>query len=115
LPNVKLVHFNDLKADLAGEMRGIAEFLDVPLAPQDFERAVSHCTFDYMKTHADWVAPRGGVSWDGGGATFIHKGINGRWCDELPAGDCRTYEERAVAELGPDCALWLARGSAKAL
>ncbi len=53
LPNVKFVHFNDLKADLAGEMRGIAKFLDISLAPQDFERAVSNCTFDYMKAHAE--------------------------------------------------------------
>ena len=31
LPNVKFVHFANLKADLPGEMRKIAEFLDVPI------------------------------------------------------------------------------------
>jgi aryl sulfotransferase len=111
LPNVKLVHFNDLKADLAGEMRGIAAFLGISLAPDDFARAVSHCTFDYMKTHADWVAPRGGVSWDGGGATFINKGTNGRWRDALPQAESHAFEERARAELGADCAAWLMHGA----
>lgn len=114
-PQVRLVHFNDLKADLAGEMRGIANFLGVSLDPLEFEQAVSHCTFDYMKDHASKMAPRGGVGWNGGGTTFIHKGTNGRWRDELPAAESNAYEERAVAELGPSCAAWLAHGSAKAL
>jgi aryl sulfotransferase len=111
LPNVKFVHFNDLKADLAGEMRGIANFLDISLAPVDFERAVSHCTFDYMKAHAELVTPRGGVPFDGGGKTFINKGTNGRWRDQLHADESLAFEARAKAELGEHCADWLAHGT----
>jgi aryl sulfotransferase len=41
---------------------------------------------------------------------FINKGVNGRWADVLTAEDVREYEERAVWELGPECAWWLATG-----
>jgi aryl sulfotransferase len=106
--NVKLLHFNGLKADLEGSIRAIAEFLGIDTASLDLETIVEHCTFDYMKAHAELSAPRGGMNWDGGAATFINKGTNGRWSDVLSADEVAAYEARAVAELGPECAAWLA-------
>ena len=83
LPNVKLVHFAKLKADLEGEMRAIADFLEIDLPDERWPAAVDHCTFDYMKAHSERFAPMGGMPWEGGGQTFIHKGTNGRWRDVL--------------------------------
>jgi hypothetical protein len=54
--------------------------------------------------------PLGGTFWDGGARTFIHKGVNGRWCDELTKADCHAYEETARHEPGEECARWLANG-----
>ena len=54
--------------------------------------------------------PLGGAFWDGGAETFIHKGINGRWRDTLTANNSAAYEQKAVAELGPECAEWLKTG-----
>jgi aryl sulfotransferase len=48
--------------------------------------------------------------WEGGGQTFIHRGVNGRWRDVLTPEDVAEYEDRAVRELGADCARWLATG-----
>ncbi len=110
LPNVKLVHFNDLKKDLAGEIRGIGEFLGIHQDNATFQKIVEHCGFDYMKAHAEAVAPLGGALWDGGADTFINKGTNGRWKDALTQADIKTYEGDAVRELGADCARWLATG-----
>jgi aryl sulfotransferase len=110
LPNVMLVHFNDLKADLEGEIRRIAAFLEIDVGTETLARAVAHSSFDYMKSHAASVAPRGGVLWKGGAETFINKGSNGRWRDRLTPEDVEAYERRAVQELGPDCARWLAEG-----
>jgi aryl sulfotransferase len=110
LPNVTLLHFASLKADLAGEMRRIAAFLDIPIDESSWPQMVEHCTFDYMKSHAQYSAPLGGSLWEGGGATFINKGTNQRWKDLLTEADIRAYEERASAELGEDCARWLATG-----
>jgi aryl sulfotransferase len=108
LPNVMLIHFNDLKADLPGSIRKLADFLGFAPGPEVFGRIVEHCTFDYMKAHAAEVTPLGGAMWNGGADSFIHKGTNGRWRDVLTADDVAAYERRALAELGPDCAAWLA-------
>ena len=109
-PNVKLVHFNDLKADLEGQMRVIAEFLEVDLPEAVWPRAVEHCTFDWMKAHSERYAPLGGMPWEGGGDTFINKGVNGRWRDVLTVADSAAYEQLAVEKLGGRCARWLATG-----
>ena len=109
LPNVKLMHFNRMKADLAGSIGEIAEFLDIPINEKTFPAIVEHCTFDYMKAHAELAAPMGGIFWEGGAKTFIYKGTNGRWRDTLTAEDIKAYEARALAELGQECAHWLAQ------
>jgi aryl sulfotransferase len=109
-PNVRLVHFSALKADLEGEMRRIAEFLDVELAADVWPRAVEHCTFEYMKANAERYAPLGGAPWQGGAETFINKGVNGRWRDVLSPAESRAYEAMAVEKLGADCARWLMTG-----
>ena len=114
LPNVLLVHFNDLKADLPGNLRRIAAFLGIAPDEAAFARILAHCDFDYMKANAGQMAPRGGSSWKGGADTFINKGTNGRWRDRLTPEDVAAYEARALAELGPDCARWLAAGVAYA-
>ena len=110
LPNVRLVHFNALKADLAGEMRAIADFLGIEVPPKRWPTIVEHCGFDYMKAHADRVAPLGGAIFDGGGETFINKGVNGRWRQTLSAEESAAYEAMAIDKLGPECAHWLATG-----
>jgi aryl sulfotransferase len=110
LPNVKLVHFARLKADLEGEMRAIADFLEIDMPEARWAAAVEHCTFDWMKAHAAQVAPLGGAGWNGGAETFIHKGTNGRWKDMLSPAEIARYEQLMVERLGPDCARWLATG-----
>ncbi|MDQ7249873.1 sulfotransferase domain-containing protein [Dongia sedimenti] len=110
LPNVLLMHFSDMKRDLPGAIRRIADFLDVEIDAAVFPKIVRHCSFDYMKAHADKVAPLGGVLWQGGAQTFVNKGTNGRWRDTLSAEEVAAYEAKAMAELGSDCAWWLAMG-----
>lgn len=108
LPNLLLIHFNDLKHDMPGEMRRIARFLDIPIDETRWPDIVKYCTFDWMKQNATKSVPLGGAFWDGGAETFINKGVNGRWADTLTAADTAEYEARAVHELGAECARWLA-------
>ncbi len=112
LPNVMLVHFSDLKRDMPGEIRKIAEFLDVPIDESKWKDILEHCSFDYMKRNATASVPLGGAFWEGGAQTFINKGVNGRWTETLTDEDNQAYEERAAEELGPDCATWLMKGAA---
>lgn len=114
LPNVHVVHFENMKRDMPGEIRRIAAFLDIAIDEARFPQIVEHCSFDWMKANAAQVAPLGGIFWDGGAGTFINKGTNGRWRDTLTAQDIADYEGAALAELGPECARWLATGEALA-
>ena len=111
LPNVRMIHFAALKKDMPGEIRAIAEFLEIPIDPLRWDAIVAHCSFDYMKKNATKSVPLGGLFWDGGAETFINKGTNGRWREVLTAEDVDRYERRARAELGENCAHWLATGS----
>ncbi len=110
-PNVMMVHFADLKKDMDGQIRRIAGFLDIAVNETVMQNVLEHCTFDYMKTHADRLAPLGGAFWDGGARTFIHKGQNGRWTEELSNEVSARYEQMALDRLGADCAHWLAHGN----
>lgn len=111
LPNVHLLHFEALKRDMPGEIRRIADFIDVSISEERWEALVEHCTFDYMKRHATASVPLGGAFWDGGAETFIHKGVNGRWRDVLPTALSEAYEAKATTELGDECAAWLGTGT----
>jgi aryl sulfotransferase len=113
LPNVMLLHYTDLKADMPGQIARIAKFLDIAVDAKTWPTIVEHCGFAYMKAHATTSVPMGGAFWEGGAETFVHKGTNGRWRETLSAAESATYEAKALAELGPDCARWLAQGGGK--
>jgi aryl sulfotransferase len=110
LPNILLLHFNNLKADLPGQMRQIAKFLDIEIDEAKFPQMVEHCTFDYMRRTASKHSPILDMVFQAGGNTFFNKGTNGRWKDLLTAADLKKYDEVVRANLSADCAHWLATG-----
>lgn len=110
LPNVKLLHYNDMKADMPGQIRNIAAHLKIPIDEALWPAILEHCSFDYMKQHGEKATPLGGVIFEGGAKTFINKGTNGRWKDVLTAEDNARYEAAARRELGEECAGWLLKG-----
>ena len=110
LPNLMLLHFAALKADMPGQIRRIAAFLDIPIDESNWDAILEHCSFDYMRAHAELSVPLGGAVWEGGAKSFIHQGTNGRWRDVLTDADNANYESRALEELGPECADWLSSG-----
>ena len=110
LPNMYFLHFQNLVDDMEGTMRKIAAFLDIPIDESKWDLMVHHCGFDYMKKNATLSTPLGGVIFTGGADSFIFKGINDRWRDTLNKADIEAYEGRALVEVGPECAHWLATG-----
>ncbi len=110
LPNVQLVHFEALKRDMPGEIRRIAEFLEIPIDESKWNDIVEHCSFEYMKNNATKSVPLGGIFWDGGAKTFVNKGTNRRWQGILTDEDVARYEAEAEKQLGVECARWLATG-----
>jgi len=111
LPNVLLLHFADMKADMPGTIRTIAAFLEIPINEEKWPAILEHCSFDYMKANAEATVPLNGALWEGGATTFINKGTNGRWKDMLTEVDNKWYEAEARKQLGEECADWLTNGS----
>ena len=109
-PDVLLVHYNDLKADREGEMRRIAEFLDIDIAEQLWPGLVEAAGFDAMKEASEALMPAAGNTWKGGGKTFLNKGTNGRWRDVYRCDDLARYDERVAAEFSPALAAWCEHG-----
>jgi len=107
LLNVYMLHFANLKEDMPGEIKKIAEFLEIEIDPAKWDDIVEHCTFDYMKEHSVKSVPLGGAFWDGGSKVFINKGTNGRWKDLLSEEESKKYENMAMEKLGADAARWV--------
>ena len=110
-PNLLFVHYADLKADLAGEMRRIAAFLELDPPESLWPAVVDRCTFDAMRARSDEI----GSFWnfEGGAKSFLFKGTNGRWRDVLDPSEVAAYGRRAAEILPPDAAEWLERGARK--
>jgi aryl sulfotransferase len=109
-PNVRLVHYANLKLDMAGEIRAIADFLEMEIPPEAWPRIIEHSGFGYMKANAEALAPMIEMVLEGGAQTFINKGENRRWAEVLSAEEAAKAETLARAKLTPDCARWLFTG-----
>lgn len=109
-PDVLLVHYNDLKQDRAGEMRRIAEFLEITVDEELWPDMVEAAGFEAMKRDADVLLPMAQALWDQGAQRFLHKGTNGRWRDVVAPDDLARYEARVAAEFPPALADWIANG-----
>ena len=109
-PDLLLVHYNDLKKDRAGEMRRIADFLDIKVPDATWQTIVAAADFEVMKGQASELMPSAAISWREGGDSFLHKGTNGRWRDTVAAEDLKRYDARVKAEFEPELADWIERG-----
>ena len=109
LPNILLVHYADMKADLDGEMRRIAAFLGVDVDESNWSSLVQRATFESMKQDAQARSGSLALVFEGGADRFYFQGTNGRWRDVLTPEDLALYET-AAARLEPDLRRWLENG-----
>jgi len=110
-PNVLLVHYADLKADLAGEMRRIAGFLGIVVPDALWPELVEAAGFESMRRAGDTLMGRGRAIFREGSASFFHRGTNGRWQGVFRADDLARYDAKC-ADLPHACAHWLGAGRA---
>ena len=107
-PNVELVHYADLPANLGGEMRRLAELLGFTVPDDRWEALVEAATFKSMKALAEQLAPdpKGVLK---SRARGFRQGGSGEGASALSGVDLARYEGR-VADLAPsDLAAWLHR------
>src|SRR3954469_24784152 len=105
--NVLLVHYNDLKADLSGEMRRVADFLGISVSPDVWPELVEAAGFEAMRRDGEVLMGSVAARFQGGGGRFFHQGTNGRWRDVFHEEDLALYDAKVKAELSPACARWV--------
>ncbi len=109
-PNLLLVHYNDLKADLAGEMRRISDFLEIETPASRLEELAAAARFEAMRDQGAALLSKVGDFFDRGHERFLYKGANGRWKDVLGSDDLARYASLAKARLTPSAEAWLHGG-----
>ena len=113
-PNVLMVHYNDLQSDLSTEMRRIADFLAISVAPDLWPRVTAAASFGAMRRDGDALMSSTAAIFKNGSRSFFFKGANGRWRGVANKEDLALYEAKAAAMLPPACARWAATGRAQA-
>lgn len=108
--NLLLVHYNDLKADRAAEMRRIADFLGIETPALLWQEMVAAAGFDVMKEQGNALIPAAAALWEDGPARFLNKGTNGRWQSVVSSDDLRRYEAQVKKHFAPELARWLEHG-----
>jgi aryl sulfotransferase len=110
LPNVHMVHFNQMKADPKKEIKAMVDFVGEELTDEELDLVVQKTEFNFMRENNE--AFLGGLAGflEGGGKSFIHKGTNYRWKGELSDEDIEKYLEIGKERLGEECMHWLVSG-----
>jgi hypothetical protein len=89
-PNIVLVHYDDLLADLAGQMRRLAAVLDVQVSGDLWPRLVAAASFASMRAAAERVAPDpASVLKDS--SAFFRRGTSGAGRELLGEADLAVY------------------------
>jgi hypothetical protein len=105
-PNVVLVHYDDLSADLEGEMRRLAASLEFTVPEVQWPGLVRAATFEHMKARADAVVPDpSGVLKDV--QAFFRRGTSGAGSELLTDEELAHYERRTAQLAPPDLLAWL--------
>jgi aryl sulfotransferase len=105
-PNVVLVRYEDLLADLAGQMRGLAVRLGIEVPAGAWAPLVGAATFDAMSSQAGTIAPAAVLK---SSAAFFRRGTAGAAREVLSDGELAAYQARAAELAPPDLLTWLHR------
>lgn len=108
-PNVLLIHYDDLLADLDGQMRALSERLGITVVAERWDALVSAATFDRMRARADRLVPDP-VGLLRRPQAFFRSGISGAGAARLTPAELDRYHRRAAALAPPDLLAWLHRG-----
>lgn len=106
--NFVLVHYDDLRADLTGEMQRLALRLGVEVARDDWPDLVRAASFDAMREQAADIAPNAGAVLKDVNA-FFRRGTSGAGAETLTAEEWARYRRRAARLLPADLDAWLHR------
>jgi hypothetical protein len=109
-PNVVLLRYEDMQADLEGQMRGLGERLGIDVAPERWPELVEAATFERMRDRADDVAPEVRESLWHDNRQFFHRGTCEQWRALLDDDGVARYERRLSELADPELVAWIHGG-----
>jgi hypothetical protein len=104
--NVVPLHYDDLKADLEGQMRQLATRLGIHVDEHLWPRLTHAATFESMRRRAEMTVPGGPEHWIDPAAFFSH-GTSGQWCTLLDDTDLTRYAARVRTLASNDLVDWV--------
>jgi DNA-binding MarR family transcriptional regulator len=105
-PNTLFVHYEDLSADLAGQMRRLAARLGITVPAATWPDLVEAATFTEMRAAADRLRP---LPYLQNNTAFFHRGSSGSGRDLLSDAELARYHECAARVAPPELLAWLHR------
>ena len=106
-PNVLIVKYDDLLADLDGQMRRLAGSLEIAVPGDVWPALVDAATFERMRADAALAPAPGGIMNDP--AAFFRRGTSGAGAEQLTEADLAHYHARAATMAPRDMLAWLHR------
>ncbi len=106
-PNIVLAHYDDLSADLAGEMRRLADRLAITVPAGAWPELARAASFEEMRAGAERIIGPPGVLKSS--AAFFRRGTSGAGREELSVPEQADYRKRATQLAPPDLLRWLHR------
>ena len=107
--DVVCLHYDDLRADLEGQMRELATHLGIEVDEDRWPRLVDAATFESMRDRADMTVPAGGREHWIDPAAFFSRGTSGQWRELLDDADLARYGARVRVLASDDLVEWLHR------
>jgi aryl sulfotransferase len=105
-PNIILMHYDDLVADLEGEMRRLATLLDITVAESKWPDMVRAAGFSAMRAGAAMTAPDpADILKDR--SQFFRRGSSGAGLEVLTSDERAHYDARVARMAPPDVVTWL--------
>jgi len=112
LPNLLFLHYADLTDDLDGEMRRVADFLDIDIDEDKWPALVAAASFADMKDNAQQTAPDADLGeWRNSG-DFFRSARLGAWRTALTSENNALYEAINSERLDPAMKAWAENGRA---
>jgi aryl sulfotransferase len=108
--NVAMFHYGDLLADLPGQLRRLADTLEIDVSDRRLDELAAEATFTAMKSRASLVAPNSDAGIWRSTEEFFHRGSSGQWRDVFGEDELRRYDERIAELAAPDLAHWMHYG-----
>jgi aryl sulfotransferase len=108
--NVVLVHFDDLRNDLEGQMRRLAEILCIDVPETSWPSLVAAASFQEMRARAEELVPDITIEgyWKDPTLFFRH-GAGGLWRSFMDSAGLTRYRARISEVSQPDLANWVHR------